>query len=366
MKEQAKIEQLLKDIHVMFSKCEKAGDNPDEIVVNKRKLFQYLEQINLAMYDMMDTYELTKQSREREERKSREKGEAILLDSTQKADDVYAAAVLYTDDALDQLKDRINQATSDLDQLYGQMKEELKERTNQITENQLELKHQLEDMIDDEKYIHILEEENKKRQAGKPKKIAEGETDKPYFKPFSRPELFQRDEPVRIMAPTPEIKVNPAYEENTMLDSFSESSVIGGGSSVKVNLDAEYFKWKEQGLPDVDEGVIEREPEDKANLQVEEEPVIKVQPVVKEKPVIKVKPVVKEKPVTKEKPVVKQKTETKAQKTEKEQRTMKLMQEKMVEKESAEEQIEIAEFVSRVMESDKEEKKDKITLFGKK
>ena len=101
---QDKIERTLKQIHVMFSEGPIIAGNPDKVVVDKKEVFAILEQLNLAMYEMMDEYEATSQARELAQRRSEKKGEELLSRISKQADDVYAASLIYTDNALNQVQ----------------------------------------------------------------------------------------------------------------------------------------------------------------------------------------------------------------------------------------------------------------------
>ena len=60
------LEQIMRRIHILFSKCEPFGDEGGEkIIVPKKELFRLLEKLNYAVIRVMDEYEATQEARER-------------------------------------------------------------------------------------------------------------------------------------------------------------------------------------------------------------------------------------------------------------------------------------------------------------
>ena len=75
------------------------------LVVNKKEMLDILKQLAVCMSEVMDEYELTQQGREQAQRENRKIGEEIINDARAKAEDVYAASVMYTDEALRRILD---------------------------------------------------------------------------------------------------------------------------------------------------------------------------------------------------------------------------------------------------------------------
>ena len=71
MSSQARLENVLRDIHVMISKSETYDS--DRIIVSKQDIFQLIDRLNESIYEIMDEYELTQQSRDRALREKRRK-----------------------------------------------------------------------------------------------------------------------------------------------------------------------------------------------------------------------------------------------------------------------------------------------------
>ena len=60
-------EKILRSLHVLLSKSEPYAKEPSKVIVDKQEMLDLLAQLNKSMYDIMDEYELTKQSRDRAE-----------------------------------------------------------------------------------------------------------------------------------------------------------------------------------------------------------------------------------------------------------------------------------------------------------
>ena len=135
-------------------------------------MIDLLANLNKCIYEIQDEYELTEQSRNHAEREFRKKGDQIVWDASRKAEDVYAASVMYTDEALSRVRDIINETNESLEQLCRNMREKIADQEHIVKTNQLELKGQLQDLSDTEKYLKIIEDRNREIQrqkdAGKP------------------------------------------------------------------------------------------------------------------------------------------------------------------------------------------------------
>ena len=135
-------------------------------------MIDLLAELNKCIYAIQDEYELTEQSRNHAEREFRKKGDQIVWDASRKAEDVYAASVIYTDEALSRVRDIINDTNESLEKLCKNMKDKIAEQEKIVKTNQYELKGQLQDLSDTEKYLKIIDDRNKEierqKNAGKP------------------------------------------------------------------------------------------------------------------------------------------------------------------------------------------------------
>lgn len=242
MSAQDKAEQILREFHILFSKSEVYDKETNRVIVDKKQALTLLQQLNVCMYELMEEHELTEQSRAAAEREVRRKNEEIVSDAKRMAEDVYAGSVLYTDEALRRVQDIMQDAADSVKQIYEKMNAELKKEKAAVHRDQSELKSHLEGLRDTDKYLQLIEERNK--QIDKERAKEKNEEEAPSF----------------YAAVKPEIKINAEYFEKAGIpltqelpEEVPEEKTETVTAEVKVNLDAEYFKWKEDGKEEVQE-----------------------------------------------------------------------------------------------------------------
>lgn len=238
MSTQDNIEKVLRSLHVLLSKSEPYQREPSKVIVDKQQMLELLSQLNKSVYDIMDEYELTKQSRDRAERDFRKKGDEIIWDASRKAEDIYAASVMYTDEALSRVQDIMKEAEASVQEIYEAMQKKLKEKEQMVKTNQLELKSQLQDLVDTEKYLKLIEDRNREIKREKEKGTSKEERE---------PSIYaNRQTEVRVNQEYFE-KMGIAVEEGTATDTVEEttSQEKTAEAEIMINLDADYFQWKE-------------------------------------------------------------------------------------------------------------------------
>lgn len=248
MSAQDKTEQVLRDFHILFSQSEVYDKATNRVIVDKKAALGLLQQLNACIYEMMEEHEMTAQSRAAAERKVRRRTDEIVQDANRMAEDVYAASVLYTDEALCRVQDIMQDAADSIKQLYEKMNDELQKEKASVRHNQLDLKSHLEDLHDTNKYEKLIEERNKELAKQRAKDAEEAAPLSPYA------------------GLKPEIKINAEYFEKAGIllaeeepEEMPEEKAETVSAEVKVNLDAEYFKWKEDtGEQDSEEKKTDR------------------------------------------------------------------------------------------------------------
>ncbi len=227
---QDRTEKVLRDMHVLFSKAQPYEGSKRNVIVDKNAMMDLLKELNSCMYDMMEEHELTVKSRDKANREVQKQGDDIIFDATRKAEDIYAASIMYTDHAMDSIQDIINESNDRIAKIYEDAGKQIKEEVKNIKTNQLELKGHLNDLIDTQKYLRLIDEENI-RIAREKAEGTDEEIDAPQYS-------------------APEIRVNKEYlaqagyaiDDDEPLPSPKEE--IGVSSE---DLDAEYFNWQEDG-----------------------------------------------------------------------------------------------------------------------
>ena len=241
MSTQDKMERILKQIHVVLAEGETVPEKPGKVLVDRDEVFSVLEQLNVIVNDMMEEYELTSQAREMAQRRSEKKGEEMIARVTSQADDVYAASLIYTDEALAGIQRLMTDALAASRRIWSQVTENIEKEQRRVREDQMELREQLQDFKDSNKYITMIEECNRKREKlEKEKKTGEQE------------KKIQNEAKHYSMKGKPEIKVNASYfERRKQAEARQEDSEsadtkpTAAAPEVVVNTDSEYFKRKE-------------------------------------------------------------------------------------------------------------------------
>lgn len=67
------IEQIMREIHILFAKAEKLPENQNKIIVDKQIMFQLLERLSHEVYETMDRFEETKVSRQRAKKRGKKR-----------------------------------------------------------------------------------------------------------------------------------------------------------------------------------------------------------------------------------------------------------------------------------------------------
>ena len=160
-----KLEEIMKKIHILLAECEQIAYSSEDVIVPKKKLFALLEQLNYVVYEIMEQYEVTLAARNRavlqEERKARE----IQEDARLRAEEVYAASLLYTEDMLQDMKiitDMMYRKTKDA---YDELLQNYEERMNYLRQNEDELLLQMGAMAESKMYFKIIQEKQKEKEA---------------------------------------------------------------------------------------------------------------------------------------------------------------------------------------------------------
>lgn len=281
---QDRLERIFKEMHIMLSRGPVLKEDERYVIVHKKDMIHQLNLLSQTVSEMMEIYEATERSRAKGERKAQKYKEKMIDDAGKQAEDIYAASVLYTDDALGRIQDIIGEAQQASEKILSHMLKELEDEQKQIRLNQIELKSQLEDLKDTSKYIRLIEERNKQIAKERAKRRGEyieeeqkGDTPNSDYEEELLEEIAHESEedeteftPVQL-----DIRINEEYFEKNGLQADAagilEEEVTYEKPEIIVNTNAAYFKQKEQEenkeddivLPeismDLDEPVLEPE-----------------------------------------------------------------------------------------------------------
>ncbi len=239
MNPQDSVERVLKEIHIAFSKSPTYNGQPDKIIVDRREFLNLLDRLNRGIFDMMEQYEHTRQSRMNAERSFQKTGNEIIAKANASAEEIYAASVIYTSDAINRIRDLMDETNESMDDLFRRFRREMRDQKNLLKSHETELEAQLADLTDTKKYLSVLQEmsrehEKQSRNDGTPERMSGGRSS---------------EAGSRAAAPTPEIRVNEEYFEKTgrpRTNVEDEPSAPPEKPDIQVHSNAAYFKWKEE------------------------------------------------------------------------------------------------------------------------
>ena len=227
---QDRTERVLREMHVLFSKAQPYEGSTKNVIVDKNAMMDLLKELNECMYDMMEEHELTVKSRDKANREMQKQGDDIVFDATRKAEDIYAASLMYTDNALESIQNIVKESQESVAKVYEEAIKKIKEENRAIKTNQLELKSHLNDLIDTQKYLRLIDEENMRLLKEKNEGAEEGFDSAPKYA-------------------APEIRIDKDYfaraglEYDDLDEPAAETEEAGISSD---DLDAEYFKWQQE------------------------------------------------------------------------------------------------------------------------
>lgn len=265
MSVQDKLERILREMHIMISRGQVAGEDENCVIINKKDMQKTLTALSQTVSEMMEIYEMTAESRDRAEREAEKQRTQIVRNANLQAEDIYAASVIYTDDALGRIQDIIDEAEKSTKEVLTRLNREMEEEKRIVRSNQVELKVQLEDLKDTAKYIKIIEERNREAAKEKAKKQEDA--------PVRRYERKTEKEPVHVTV-VPEIKINEEYFEKAGLTPEGlpvdmESSQEKTYEKPEIKINEEYFK--KAGIPLEEELSDSKETSAENNEEIAEE-----------------------------------------------------------------------------------------------
>ena len=252
-------EKVLRSLHVLLSKSEPYPKEPSKVIIDKQQVIDLLAELNTCIYQIMDEYELTIRSRDKAERDFHKKGDQIIWDASRKAEDIYAASVMYMDETLNRMQDIMQEADKKVGAIYQEIKEQMEKEEKTLRTNKSELKGQLQDLVDTEKYLKIIEERNreieKEKMEGRPEYEQEKREEKAIYanrqtdikinqEYLDKLGLSVPEEPVEDLAEEPVEK--PVEKPKKLSPKPEIPAPVTVEEQLRVNLDADYFKWKDE------------------------------------------------------------------------------------------------------------------------
>ena len=158
---QDKLERILREMHIMVSRGQISEINEEFVLIHKKEMQKQLNNLSQTVNEMMEHYELTEEGRNRAQLGAEKQRMEIIRDANHQAQDIYAASVLYSEDALGRIQNIIDEAEKSSKEILSRLNREMEEEKRIVRSNQLELITQLEDLKDSSKYMRLIEERNR-------------------------------------------------------------------------------------------------------------------------------------------------------------------------------------------------------------
>ncbi len=231
MSPQDKVERVLKEIHQMFSKSMEIGGMTDKMVVDRAEFMDLIDQLTKGMYELMEQYEQTRQSRLAAERSFRRAGDEIIEQANASAEDVYAASMLYTADTIGKIRALMDEVNDSMSEQFSQFRRDLREQKDLLRAHESELQAQLADLADTRKYLGVLRDINREQERINRDLEAEREMGNQYAQNLFRNAVAGTEEESNAAGTAP---------------GATAAMASGEKPEVTVNEDAPYFKWKAQ------------------------------------------------------------------------------------------------------------------------
>lgn len=252
-----RVEEILKEIHVMFAKCDTYNNSPDRVIVSKSEMFELLTELSEAIYEVMDQYEATARSREKArlelDRQAAETVARAKLDS----DDVHAATLLYTDTMLSDVRQVLEKTKANVKREMLEMLAGIELQEEQLDQNMESVKTELTELHDSEMYLEALTRLRKKAEDKRLFGDQAGEFSKEEEDIFADPKagasqnlVIRIDKPGENSGVTYSTKYNRNKKKkkkgSAPVEAPAEHEEGTPYSAEDFNLDAEYEQWKEE------------------------------------------------------------------------------------------------------------------------
>ena len=212
-----RVEEILKQIHILFAKGETYQNSPDLVILSKTEMFALLQELNEAMYEVLDQYEATTRSKEMARLETEREASEIIAKARIGAEDVQAGSLAYTDTMLDELSLLLDNTTQYIRSQYLEFMAAMDEKQEGLKTDRLQIQEKLKRFHDSESYVKMLEEIREDRAAEKEDDQSNSDKNEISKKENSGSQAPAADEnefPPPPKAPEPVIRVNRPGENS--------------------------------------------------------------------------------------------------------------------------------------------------------
>lgn len=263
-----KLEQAMKKIHIYLANCKESAYSSEELIVSKKRIFSLLEELNYAVYDAMEEYEVTVAARERGIAQAERQAADIKDEAMLRAEEIHASSLLYTQEAISDLKNALEYMNEKVRIEYEMIMMNYQERLQFLEQDSMEVVAQLQSKADAKIYLHMIEEikarqrllpEDMETEDVHSRKIGSVASSEAYDVPADEYENKLSSSIVVEVHDTP--KIPEGFGKGRKKKKGKSSS--GGESAVTAQeLDAEYFAFQEEQQKALEEQLAADEGED--------------------------------------------------------------------------------------------------------
>jgi len=158
-----KLEQAMKKIHIYLANCKESAYSSEDLIVSKKRMFALLEELNYAVYDAMEEYEVTVAARDRGIAQAERMATEIKDDALLRAEEMHASSLLFTQEAVSDIKRTVEFMHKSIRTEYERMMANFEERLDYLEQDSMEIMSQLQTKADAKVYLHMLEDIKAKR-----------------------------------------------------------------------------------------------------------------------------------------------------------------------------------------------------------
>ena len=247
-----KLEQAMKKIHIYLANCKESAYSSEDLIVSKKRIFSLLEELNYAVYDAMEEYEVTVAARDRGIAQAERLAADIKHEALDRADEIHASSLLYTQEAISDLKNAMEYMHEKVRMEYEMIMMNFEERLHYLEQDSMEVLSQLQSKADAKIYLHMLEDIKAKRKTmpediepelSHSKNVGSAASSDTYEVPADEFESKLASAIVVEVHDTP--KIPEGFGKGRKKKKGKASS--GGDAAVTAQeLDAEYFAFQEE------------------------------------------------------------------------------------------------------------------------
>jgi len=166
-----KLEEIMKKFHIYLANCKESAYSGEDIIVSKKRIFALLDELNEEVYEISEQYEATQEARARALMSAERQAAEIKDEAINRSNDIYAASMVYADDAINKVKNSLEFTYRKVRREYEDLLKSYEDKMDELTKNSGEISTQLSAMSQSKTYLRLIEEAHEKNKS--PEKLAE-------------------------------------------------------------------------------------------------------------------------------------------------------------------------------------------------